>query len=139
MLRATLDQMRSSAGRLAAAGLAILLGTAFVAAALLASATMQQATEDAFTASYADADLVVSTDSEPVSRDRIPSPCSGLELDALKLFARVAGCPGAVGCLALRPLSAEDFYDFLPDGCHVVFFHTLVLLFNPLKLCANHR
>ena len=44
MLRVTLDQMRSSAGRLAAAGIAILLGTAFVAASLLASATMRQAT-----------------------------------------------------------------------------------------------
>ncbi|WP_156225986.1 ABC transporter permease [Pseudactinotalea suaedae] len=67
MLRATLDQMRASAGRLAAAGIAILLGTAFVAASLLASATMRQATHDAFTASYADADLVVSADADPLT------------------------------------------------------------------------
>src|SRR5690606_28297122 len=67
MLRATLDQMRASAGRLAAAGIAILLGTAFGAASLLASATMEQATHDAFTASYADADLVVTARSEPLT------------------------------------------------------------------------
>lgn len=67
MLRATLDQMRASAGRLAAAGIAILLGTAFVAASLLASATMEQATHDAFTASYADADLVVTARSAPLT------------------------------------------------------------------------
>lgn len=71
MLRVTLDQMRSSAGRLAAAGIAILLGTAFVAASLLASATMQQATHDAFTASYADADLVVTTESDPLDATTI--------------------------------------------------------------------
>lgn len=67
MLRATLDQMRSSAGRLAAAGIAILLGTAFVAASLLAAATMEQATHDAFTASYAQADLVVSPQGLPMT------------------------------------------------------------------------
>lgn len=67
MLRATLDQMRASAGRLTAAGIAILLGTAFVAASLLASATMRQATHDAFTASYADADLVVTAQGDPLT------------------------------------------------------------------------
>ena len=36
MLRLTLTQMRRSAGRLAAAGVAIAIGTAFVAATLLA-------------------------------------------------------------------------------------------------------
>ncbi len=71
MLRATLDQMRSSAGRLAAAGIAILLGTAFVAASLLASATMRQATYDSFTASYADADLVVSANDTPLTSDAV--------------------------------------------------------------------
>lgn len=69
MLRATLDQMRASAGRLAAAGIAILLGTAFVAASLLASATMQQATHNAFTAAYADADLVVTANNDPITSD----------------------------------------------------------------------
>lgn len=71
MLRITLDQMRSSAGRLAAAGIAIVLGTAFVAASLLATATMERAAQDAFTASYGDADLVVSPQGDPLSRSAV--------------------------------------------------------------------
>lgn len=59
MLRLTLNQMRLSAGRLVAAGIAIVLGTAFVAAALLASGTMEQTTKDSFVAEYAQADLVL--------------------------------------------------------------------------------
>ncbi|MFV0253178.1 MAG: ABC transporter permease [Beutenbergiaceae bacterium] len=60
MLRLTLEQMRAAVGRLAAATIAIVLGTGFVAAALLASAAMERATHEAFTAHYADADLVLS-------------------------------------------------------------------------------
>ncbi|WP_022919313.1 ABC transporter permease [Ruania albidiflava] len=60
MLRLTLTQMRASAGRLVAAGLAIVLGTAFVAASLMAGAVMERTTHDAVTARYADADLVLS-------------------------------------------------------------------------------
>lgn len=71
MLRATLDQMRASAGRLTAAAIAILLGTAFVAASLLASATMERATHDAFTASYGDADLVVDAEGVPIGPEEV--------------------------------------------------------------------
>src|SRR5690606_29434081 len=71
MLRATLDQMRASAGRLTAAAIAILLGTAFVAASLLASATMERATHDAFTASYGDADLVVDAQGVPIGPEEV--------------------------------------------------------------------
>lgn len=59
MLRLTLTQMRSSAGRLVAAGIAILLGTAFVAATLMAGAVMERTTHDSVTSRYADADLVL--------------------------------------------------------------------------------
>lgn len=62
MLRLTLTQMRSAAGRLVAAGIAILLGTAFVAAALMAGAVMERTTHDSVTSRYADADLVLSGD-----------------------------------------------------------------------------
>ncbi|WP_168211840.1 ABC transporter permease [Ruania zhangjianzhongii] len=54
--------MRASAGRLVAAGIAILLGTAFVAASLMAGAVMERTTYDAVTSQYADADLVLSGD-----------------------------------------------------------------------------
>jgi putative ABC transport system permease protein len=59
MLRLTLAQMRRSLGRLTAAGIAIAIGTAFVAATLVAGAVMTRTTQDAVTASLADADLVV--------------------------------------------------------------------------------
>ncbi|WP_139177557.1 ABC transporter permease [Ruania alba] len=51
--------MRASAGRLVAAGIAIMLGTAFVAASLLATATMERTTYNSVSSAYADADLVV--------------------------------------------------------------------------------
>lgn len=60
MLRLTLAQMRRSLGRLASAGLAIGIGTAFVAATLLASGIMTRTTYDSVASGYADADLVVS-------------------------------------------------------------------------------
>ena len=59
MLRLTLAQMRRSLGRLSAAAVAVVIGTAFVTATLLASAAMTRTTYDAVTTGYADADLVV--------------------------------------------------------------------------------
>ncbi|MGV8978051.1 MAG: ABC transporter permease [Cellulomonas sp.] len=50
--------MRRSVGRLVAAGVAIAIGTAFVAATLLAGGVMTRATYDSVTARYAHADLV---------------------------------------------------------------------------------
>ncbi|MCU1431824.1 MAG: hypothetical protein JWP95_929 [Actinotalea sp.] len=68
MLRLTLAQMRRSIGRLAAAGIAIGIGTAFVAATLLAGAAMTRTTYDAVTTAYAQADLVV-VDGEVTDRE----------------------------------------------------------------------
>ncbi|WP_298455567.1 ABC transporter permease [uncultured Cellulomonas sp.] len=62
MLRLTLAQMRRSLGRLTAAGVAIAIGTAFVAATLIAGAVITRTSYDAVAASYADADLVVTSD-----------------------------------------------------------------------------
>ncbi|MCL2595060.1 MAG: FtsX-like permease family protein [Promicromonosporaceae bacterium] len=59
MLRLTLAQMRRSASRLAAAGVAIAIGAAFVAATLLAGDVITRATYDSIAARYAEADLVV--------------------------------------------------------------------------------
>ncbi len=61
MWRITLYQMRKSVGRLIAAGIAIALGTGFVAATLIASNALTRATYDAATASLAQADLVVNS------------------------------------------------------------------------------
>jgi putative ABC transport system permease protein len=59
--RYTLAQMRRSAGRLTAAGIAILIGTAFVTVTLLAGNVITRATYDTIAARYADADVLVTT------------------------------------------------------------------------------
>ncbi len=59
MLRLMLAQMRRSAGRLAAAGLAIAVGTAFVTATLLAGVLIRDTTYAAVTASMGSADVVL--------------------------------------------------------------------------------
>ncbi|WP_051196572.1 ABC transporter permease [Jonesia quinghaiensis] len=51
--------MRKNIGRLAAAGVAILIGTAFVAATFVAGQLLVATTENQMTAPFADADLVV--------------------------------------------------------------------------------
>lgn len=61
MLRLTLAQMRRSAGRLAAAGVAIMIGTAFVAVTLLAGSAVEQTTTSVLAAQFARADLVASS------------------------------------------------------------------------------
>src|SRR5690606_8469743 len=58
--RLTLGQMRRSTGRLAAAGIAILISTAFVTVTLLVGNIVTSTTYDQVSARYADADLVVS-------------------------------------------------------------------------------
>ncbi|MEV0953957.1 FtsX-like permease family protein [Promicromonospora sp. NPDC050249] len=59
--RLTLGQMRRSAGRLTAAGVAILISTAFVTVTLLAGGVIQGTTHDMVAAQYAKADVVVAT------------------------------------------------------------------------------
>lgn len=62
--RLTVGQMRRSAGRLTAAGVAILISTAFVTVTLLAGGVIQGTTHDMVAAQYAEADVVVSTADE---------------------------------------------------------------------------
>jgi putative ABC transport system permease protein len=61
MWRLTLAQMRRSLGRLTAAGIAVAIGTAFVAATLLAGDVMQRISYDSITAQFGTADLVANT------------------------------------------------------------------------------
>jgi putative ABC transport system permease protein len=69
MLRLTLAQMRRSIGRLVAAGVAIVIGTAFVTATLIAGNVITQTTNDSIAAQFADADLVVSAPAELTAAD----------------------------------------------------------------------
>jgi putative ABC transport system permease protein len=59
MIRLTLAQMRRSVGRLAAAGVAIVIGTAFVAITLIAGNVITSTTYDSIAAQYNGSDLVV--------------------------------------------------------------------------------
>lgn len=59
MLRTTLAQMAAHRGRLVAAGLAVVIGTAFVAATILASGLLRGTVTAAVSASYQGADVVV--------------------------------------------------------------------------------
>lgn len=64
MLSVTLHQMRTGWVRLIAAGLAIMLGTGFVAASMLGGEVMKSAAYQSFTSDYAGADLVVGSDDD---------------------------------------------------------------------------
>ncbi len=80
MWRLTLAQMRRSLGRLTAAGIAVAIGTAFVAATLLSGDVMRRISYDSVTAPFGTADLVGST-SEPLT---------DAELDAVRAEPGVA-------------------------------------------------
>ncbi|WP_274998240.1 ABC transporter permease [Promicromonospora iranensis] len=70
--RLTVGQMRRSAGRLTAAGVAILISTAFVTVTLLAGGVIQGTTHDMVAAEYAEADVVVSiADENAFTADQI--------------------------------------------------------------------
>lgn len=76
----TLAQMRRSLGRLTAAGIAIAIGTAFVAATILAGDLMQRISYDSITASYGRADLVAFS----------PDPLTGADVEAVRAQPGVA-------------------------------------------------
>lgn len=67
MLRLTLRQARSTAGRLLLAGVAVALGAGFVAAVLLTSALFTRTITSAVAAQYAGADVVVRTNGAPLT------------------------------------------------------------------------
>jgi len=67
MLRPTLRQARSTAGRLLLAGVAVAMGTGFVAAVLLTSALFTRTTTDSVAAQYRGADVVVRTNGTPLT------------------------------------------------------------------------
>ncbi|WP_240916052.1 ABC transporter permease [Sanguibacter sp. HDW7] len=76
--------MRRSIGRLVAAGVAIAIGTAFVAATLLAGNIMTSTSTDAIASSVGDADLVIDT-----------SAAGNLTLDAVRSLSSVDGVAAA--------------------------------------------
>ena len=69
MFTLTLSQMRRSLGRLTAAGIAIVIGTAFVAATLLAGEVLKRSSYDSIASGYADAALIVRSTADPFSEE----------------------------------------------------------------------
>ena len=68
-IRYTLSQMRRSSGRLAAAGIAILISTAFVTVTLLAGNVLTRVIYDTNAARYSDADVIVTTTGTDLAAD----------------------------------------------------------------------
>ncbi|UFU03982.1 ABC transporter permease [Ruania suaedae] len=91
MLRLTLHQMRSSAGRLVAAGIAIMLGTAFVAASLLATATIERTTYNSVSSAYADADLIVAAEGGGLTDADLTAIADAEGVSAVHTMAMVGG------------------------------------------------
>lgn len=97
MWRLTLAQMRRSLGRLTAAGIAVAIGTAFVAATLLAGDVMQRISYDSITAQFGTADLVANTG----------DPLTDAKLDAVRALPGVAAADPMLVVPSLT-LSAGD-------------------------------
>jgi putative ABC transport system permease protein len=97
MWRLTLAQMRRSLGRLTAAGIAIAIGTAFVAATLLAGDVMRRISYDSITASYGTADLIGSS----------PQALTDATMDAVRSQPGVAGADPRV-IVPYVHLTADD-------------------------------
>ncbi|WP_275007219.1 ABC transporter permease [Promicromonospora iranensis] len=92
--RLALGQMRRSVRRLAAAGIAIVISTAFVAATLQAGAIITRTTYDQVAAQYADADLVV------FDRDGSMTPADTRAVRATEGVAAADGFRGAYAGLS---------------------------------------
>ncbi|WP_369369648.1 FtsX-like permease family protein [Promicromonospora sp. Populi] len=103
-VRLALAQMRRSAGRLAAAGVAIVISTAFVAATLQAGTVITRTTYDQVAAQYADADLVVF--------DRGGNMTSA-DVDAVRAVDGVAAADGFRGAYAELSHGGRTVYQSL--------------------------
>ncbi|WP_017973143.1 ABC transporter permease [Actinopolyspora halophila] len=91
MLRNTLLQLRSNLGRVSAAGLAIVLGVAFVAASLVFAGTMRSSMERMLSAPYLAADVVVSTSTMTGQGEISPSERNEREAERVENIRRVDG------------------------------------------------
>ena len=100
MFTLTLAQMRRSLGRLTAAGIAIVIGTAFVAATLLAGEVLKRSSYDSIAASYADASLIVQATPEP----GVPAYAAELETADLDTIRSVEGVQAADPVLTMSAM-----------------------------------
>lgn len=118
MLRLTLHQMRSGWARLLAAAIAVMLGTGFVATALLAGDIMTSATAQSLTAQYRGAELVVGGE---VTDDAVHTVTATAGVDAAALIVSVGGQLGTDarsgwGIIGATPPRADMLAAGLDEG-----------------------
>jgi len=89
MIRLTLSQMRKSVGRLVAAGIAIMIGTAFVAATLVAGETITRTSTDAIAAVYGKSDLVVVGIGDRLTPDEVAAVTAADGVEAAAVHAEL--------------------------------------------------
>lgn len=109
MFTLTLAQMRRSLGRLTAAGIAIVIGTAFVAATLLAGEVLKRSSYDSIAASYADASLIVQATPEP----GVPAYAAELEtadLDTIRSVESVQAADPVLTMSAMLNVGSKSSY-----------------------------
>jgi len=97
MIRLTLSQMRRSVGRLTAAGIAIVVATAFVTATLLGGNLITATTERAVTASLGEADVILRPQDAPVGSDVVENLSGLAETDVAEGTVQVFGQISAGG------------------------------------------
>ncbi len=90
MLQVTLYQMRKNVGRLTAAGIAILIGTAFVAATFVAGQLLVATSTNAMTTEFGDSDMVVLGDYQKDSGEWVNEPLTQDDLDTVASTQGVA-------------------------------------------------
>ncbi|WP_125774531.1 ABC transporter permease [Antribacter gilvus] len=112
--RLTLGQMRRSAGRLTAAGVAIAIGTAFVTVTLLAGDLINRTARDMIAAEYATADLVLSVDDpEGLTRYDDAAVTAIADLDGVAAVQPLAAFWGD-----LRHAGKGSYQVFVPAPSH---------------------
>ncbi len=108
MVRLTFSLLRHSGRRLLSAGLAILIGAAFVAATLIAGDVLERASVQALSAEFGDADLVVDgPDLDPdvaTTIDELPGVASSQAV--LSVFVQVEG-GGTSNFLQITPAATD--------------------------------
>ncbi|WP_205327506.1 ABC transporter permease [Glycomyces sp. YM15] len=97
MLRATLKGMASRKARLVLTSLAVVLGTMFVAAAMILTATMEKSVTGVIADAFTDVDAVVSSADDPAAAQGNTPSATLIPADVLETVAGVDGVEAADG------------------------------------------
>lgn len=120
MLRITLFQMRQNVGRLIAAAIAIVIGTAFIAATFMGGQVFVKSAEGAMTAQYGQSDVVVLGYKETTVDGYKSVEYSGVPVD---LIEKIDALPevaetslSSQGWFSLVKGSSQEYLPFITQG-----------------------